>query len=254
MPKRRATVPSRIAALMFKRRRKVTAGASWIKRKRRIRGRFARAVRRVVLQSAEQKRVFRNMAQTQMYHNGGSPGGGLLPPGTVSFFQLNDVNGIPVQGVLDSQRQGDSVFIRGFSIKLLLGQKNDRMNVTWKIMVVKTPVANYDSQHGSIFVQSSGNVLLDTVNTERFQVVSSKTIHKTIDPQLAASGDRRELTFPVKMWIPENKTYRFRAANSALHNQDGLYLVVMCYDAYGTLQTDNIGYFQGACVTYFKDP
>lgn len=230
-----------------------SAPPPFIRRKRtRKSGRFNDRVMRAVLQAAEQKRVFRMMSKTEVYHNGGAPGGG--GPGTVIFAQLNDSNGIPVQGVADQNRLGDSVFIRGFSLKLMLGQKADRMNVTWKIMVVKTPVINYDNQYSSVFANYSNNVLLDTVNTERFQVVASKTIHKIIDPQLATSGDRRELTFPVKLWIPENKTYKFRAANATAHDQDGLYLVVMCYDAYGTLQTDNIGYFQGLAVTYFKDP
>lgn len=234
-------------------RTSAVGGASWIKRRRRgARGTFARAVRRVVLQSAEQKRVFRVMGKNEMYHNGGAPGGG--GPGTVIFYQLNDSNGIPVQGTTDATRVGDSIFLRGFSLKLMLGQKSDRMNVTWKIMVLRTAVTNYDNQYSSIFVASTNNVLLDTINTERWQVVASKTIHKMIDPQLSTSADRRELTFPVKMWIPENKTYRFRSANATAHNQDGLYLLVMCYDAFGTLQTDNIGYFQGGVVTYFKDP
>jgi len=233
-------------------KRRISA-PDWMKRRRRYaRGRFARAVRRVVLHNAEQKRLFRVMNKNEMYHNGGAPGGG--GPGTVVFYQLNDSSGIPVQGTTDATRVGDSIYIRGFSLKLMLGQKSDRMNVTWRIMVVSAPVANYDNQFSSVFVAATNNVLLDTVNTERFRVVASKTIHKMIDPQLSTSGDRRELTFPVKIWIPDGKTYRFRSANATAHNQNGLYLVVMCYDAFGTLQTDNIGYFQGACVTYFKDP
>lgn len=36
--------------------------------------------------------------------------------------------------------------------------------------------------------------------------------------------------------------------------KENLKVVVACYDAFGTLTTDNIGYVQGCATCYYKDP
>lgn len=210
--------------------------AKYLSRKRSV-----RRVQRIALGLFEQKRLFYPLAKTELYHNTGAAG-------IVAFWNLNGTGAMPSHGMTDADRIGDNIFVTGYSIKLLLGQKQDRPNVTFKIMVVEAPASNYTNTYSNIFVANTGNCLLDTVNTERYRVKYSKTIHKKWDGDVG-----KECTFPVKIWIPDGKFYRFRASNDKNHDNDYLSVIIMAYDAYGSLLTDNIAYFQGGQVTYFRD-
>ena len=70
-----------------------------------------------------------------MYHNAFYATSGST--GYVSL--LNDAGWLPTQGVGDNQRVGDQIYTTGFQLKMLIGQKVDRPNVTFRYLVSPVP-------------------------------------------------------------------------------------------------------------------
>lgn len=218
---------------------------------------ISRIARQVVLRAAEdkEKTVDHNSGvATQLYHN------------SLKFIaSLNSATSIhmPMQGSGDTQRNGDKIIARGFNVHLLLGQKRDRPNVTFRLMVVAqrpgTGVLNY----AALFKNVSGNGMLDEINTDKVTVLYQKywkplkslgNISVTVPPVGEDYATAKEYTFSKRFFIPRKKMYKFEEDGSAVHNDKELYLYVLPYDAFGTLTTDNIGYTQVWSKFLFKDP
>ena len=54
--------------------------------------------------------------------------------------------------------------------------------------------------------------------------------------------------------IVTHKVYKFGPSDSdRTHNQDDVYFTIMCHDAFGSVITDNIDYFQGFSDFTFKN-
>lgn len=234
-------------------------------------GRLVKTIKRTILKMAEPKDVPSSWDKEELYHNSGSAGGTQVLP---TVWALKDYFTLPLQGNTDHQRNGDHIFMNGISVKLLLGQKEDRMNVTFRIVVIECTTDQEPSAYGGtggLFENTSGNVLLDSVNTDRGRIVYQKFIKKNISPQLStyhsvlnpldpAFGapevlQRKELTHTHKFWIPHRRMIKFtdQAANNQ-YSGTRLYMYVFAYDAYGTLKSDNVAYVQGWSKLYFRDP
>jgi len=201
-------------------------------------------VSKMIMKKAEPKEKTTDFDLTQMYHNVGY------------YKKFNDITEMPSQGLTDETRVGDSINVGGFYLRILCGQKNDRPNCTWKFYIFKCPkgaTVNYNT----FFHSYTNNCLLDNPNKDLVSVLKSITIKKYFSPLNAQPGvslGGREITFPVKIWLPYKKVYKFQTNNSTTHNDHDLYLVVFAYDAYGTLLTDNIGYIEWVSTMYYKDP
>ncbi|AJD07504.1 putative capsid protein [Odonata-associated circular virus-3] len=138
---------------------------------------------------------------------------------------------------------------------MLFGQKEDRMNVTYRVVVLKCTEDQQPSSTVDDLIENvTGNILLDGTNRDRGNIVYQKYIKKTITPQLAPAGQERELTFTHKFWIPYKKLIKFSGNNGQQFSGPKLYLYVFAYDAYGTAITDNIAYYQMWHKLYYRDP
>lgn len=74
-----------------------------------------------------------------------------------------------------SNRIGDKIQLLGISIKMML-ELNERYSMgTFRIFVVKTARGDTPTA-GAFWNNMSGNRMLDTINTERFSVLASKTV------------------------------------------------------------------------------
>jgi hypothetical protein len=63
-----------------------------------------------------------------------------------------------------------------------------------------------------------------------------------------------EYTFTKRLYIPHKKLYEFGPADGATtHNQHDVFFTIMAYDAYGSLNTDNIAYYQVFTEIQYKD-
>jgi len=201
-----------------------------------------KAVKKITLKTAEPKKVSYNRGEVQFYHN--------LP---IYVLKLNLPDGMPVQGLGDNMRVGDQLNSIGYSVRLLIGQKADRPNVTFKIWFIKVPKSTGYS-YSTWFDPVTNNSLLDDINEDQCKVVKTVT-YRPNQASLASAGGR-EYTFVKKLWIPYRKIIKFGPANAAITTSDphDLVMIATAYDAYGTLQTDNIGYMQIVSSLHYRDP
>lgn len=187
----------------------------------------------------------------ELYHNAGSIGGARV---LHTPLQLDGAAMMPAQGDGDNMRNGDQIYTKGISVRMLFGQKSDRMNVTFRVLVIRVTPQQEPPDIGSMFDNIAQNVLLDYCNTDRYKVVYQKFVKKTITPQLAPDVDERELTFSHKLWIPRKKLVKFRQDAATEYTGFRHYMYIFAYDAYGTLTSDNIAYVQTISNLYYADP
>lgn len=208
----------------------------------------------VMLRKSEQKHINYNHGKIELYHNTGSP----------TFKSLNASDTMPTQGVGDNQRIGDRITAQKLQLRLLCGQKYDRPNVTWRVIVfsVKSGQAPINGLGiNQFFEQTTGNILLDNINTDLARVHYQKYFKplKSSLMALDASGVNgndvtKEYTFAKKININfKNKTIVFQSNGGVVTNERDYYIYVGVYDAFGTLVTDNIGYYQMWSQLKFKD-
>lgn len=181
------------------------------------------------------------------------------------YMALNNEPQNPDDGIGSTMRIGDEILQRGFKVKMMLYNKADRPNLTWKVRVVSvtrgegSPVASSSGviSYSSFFRTVAGNNLLDDVETGRFKVVASHTFK---NPQIqanvtagAANANECVTTRQFYVRAPQKITYTANGGEFAGTGRSYL-LIVTAYDAYGSLVTDNIGAVQALSTMYYKDP
>lgn len=225
---------------------------SFVKRKRHApysRKTIAKIAKQAVVRVAETKYKAIASENIQLYHNGGTTGNYAI---VTNLLQTS-------QGTTEESRVGDKVHGRGLSIKLWLANKNDRPNVTYRIMVIATPPDQATSGFPSDFFEGDiGNKIIDHVNTNKYKIMKQKIIQiQGQDTAFDVATDTlREKTKYVHMWLPlKNRriTYSTEGGQRPMLQRDCLSLVVIPYDAYGTLTLDNIASMAYCTRFYFKD-
>ena len=224
---------------------------------------FTRKIKAVITKMAEPKHYITTVAKFELYHNGGAI---LHSGGTYLGFVLNA--GWPSQGVQEIQRIGDRYQRSGWKVNLLLGQKFDRPNVTFRLLVVRVPWNTQNLTFAAMHeAGGSGNMLLDSINTDRVKIMYQKYIKKNWSPtapqgsytEVGGTGTSvsggKELTWAHKFWIPCRTEVKFPidTLNSAIEPYTYVCMIA-AYDAYGTLGTDNIGYVHGFVKEFYRDP
>lgn len=208
---------------------------------------FAAKVKKVILRTAEPKMkpYGHNVIAPREINHDSYAAGYLLDGG----LQM------PLQGMGDTERIGDEIYTSNIKVQMLLGQKQDRMNVTFRIIVVKCTDTAVPTSYNTLFIGTTANCLLDEVNKDRVSVVYDKLIKKTISSQLDVAGGAKEFTFVHKFNVPLKQKVKFATdATSTSDNRKKHFMYVFAYDAFGTLPTDNIAYCQTYSTVYYKDP
>jgi len=209
---------------------------------------FAAKVKKVILRTAEPKMkpYGHNVALArQIYHDS-----------YAAPYSLDDASQMPSQGMGDMERVGDEIYTSRIQVQMLLAQKLDRKNVTFRLIVVKATSQAVPTNYATLFIGTTDNCLLDEVNKDRVNVVYDKLIKKIITPDLSGVGGAdKEFTFVHKFNIPMKERIKFGIdADTGANNRKKHYMYVFAYDAYGTLVTDNIAYCQTYSTLYYKDP
>lgn len=210
---------------------------------------LVKLIKKVSIKASEPKNNAISWGKFELYHNSGSPASGQILPGAIDLLHYSM---IPVQGDGDHQRNGDQIVAKGTSVKMLLGQKANRMNITFRIVVWKGTDDAKPVSYNELFDQITSNVLLDTTNSDRGKIVYNKYIKRSFSPQLGSTT--AEATFVHKFFIPYRKLIKFNYNNATSFSGEKLYAYVFAYDAYGTLLTDNIAYYQAFLRFYYRDP
>ncbi len=99
---------------------------------------------------------------------------------------------------------------------------------------------------------SQQNKMLDRINDETVSVIASKTLFS--GPNYALSTNPRERSQLMTLnasWKGKKITYD---QGGSVPKFKTLGMCVVCYDAFGTLQTDNIASYAYNCAIRFIDP
>jgi len=173
----------------------------------------------------ELKNLFNSGGNYQLYHN-------VAASYTNSTNLLDNI----ALGTQPSQRVGARIFLRSFDAVLVLNNKTDRQNVSYRFVVLAAPTnSNTDT-----FVELFGGGVFTGMHVPN----NSLLLHDSIFPSNQGSGmdtntlANKERSFTHRVSFPINKPV-------TINTNDGLFSTrliafIVAYDAYGTLTTDNI--------------
>lgn len=207
---------------------------------------LSKMMKKVALKTTETKFKNISLPKWELYHN------------TNQSSSVNISTSLCAQNDTDEGRTGNEIYLTGIKFRFILGQKADRPNVTFKIYIVEwdTNQGGTETNEDHFYHRVTQNVMLDAVQTHRFRILKKITYKGNLG-SLEVGETAKEKTYPLSFWLPMNRKISF-AADSGIYTSMGmkenLKVVVACYDAYGTLTTDNIGYVQGCATVYYKDP
>ncbi len=146
-------------------------------------------------------------------------------------------------------RIGDQISLKNVNIRMWLSNKLDRPNVMYKGILYWYPINNAPSDAQVYKTQT--NKMLDRYNNKDIQIIDTfivqsgamylngteKFEHSYL-ATLNKSYKNKKITFDGLTGVPKGKDLGFS---------------VVCYDAYGTLQTDNIASFAWNMQLVFQD-
>lgn len=205
----------------------------------------AKTVRKIakktVMGLAETKTVGKQTENVQLYHNKALYITNLLATqqGTEDPNDLSNSNA----------RVGDSIRLTNVNIKFWLSNKLDRPNVMYRLILFwyDTPTTLTDAV--CFFTQT--NKMLDRPNNESISIIDQKYI---FSGPMYLNGtekfERSQLATLKGNWKGRRIQYD---EGGSLPKKRSVGVCVVCYDAYGTLQTDNIASFAYNYNINFKD-
>ncbi|MBA7548956.1 hypothetical protein ES705_41424 [subsurface metagenome] len=182
---------------------------------------------------------------------------------------LENTNGKTTGGVIPApfeagSRIGESINIKGLSIKMLFQLPVDRSSVILRIFVLKGQDYHISASFPIIWKQDAGltnNVIMDAVDTAQQKIVAAKTITLNHPPTMTHSSHAHSTTTErlVKMWIPfKNMKYTYSSVGGTEHHGDGksqdYCLSIAAYDRSGALITDVVAKVFATSTLYFRDP
>lgn len=148
-------------------------------------------------------------------------------------------------------RVGDRIKLKNINMRFWLSNKKDRSNVMYKAVLFWYPVdvgGNITDQD-VYFTQT--NKMLDRYNFKRIKILDTFIIKPTYNYALADNArEHSYLAILNKSW--KNKYVQFET-NSTKPKGWELGISLVCYDAFGTLQTDNIASFAINSQITFED-
>lgn len=157
----------------------------------------------------------------------------------------DDQSGDPAQNL---NRIGDELLLKNCNIRLWISNKSDRPNVMYKAFLFWYDADATLSDAYCFFTQT--NKMLDRVNNETISIIDSKTIFSA-NSYAATGNERSQLLTLNGSWKGKKIIYD---EGGTLPKFKTLGLCVVCYDAFGTLQTDNIASYAYNAAIRFIDP
>ena len=197
------------------------------KQKRQVRE-LAREVNDV---ETEDKRVVIIRENNQLYHN--KP---LYVNGLLSAINQGVNDG--TQGAFTNSgfRIGDRIRLKNINVRFWLSNKLDRPNCMYKGVLYYYPVGVTPNDAAVYFTQT--NKMLDRYNDKTITIIDSFILQsKEMYDNGTEKWEHSYLATLNKSYKGKKITY---APNSSTPGKQRLGFAVVAYDAFGTLQTDNI--------------
>lgn len=224
--------------------------------------RFTKAVKRVIMKTAERKYYDAATENVQLYHNVGPSVAYPLAVYPYAFY----VNPLGLQqGQTSGQRIGDKIQSTGLSVKLWLSTKSDRPNVMYRVLVLAHPdleiggANKFTGVNQRIFYPlDAGNAMIENIQTDNFNVLYDKII-KPIPQSGYPNPTGKEHSTYHRFYIPTNRVISYRddtlGGSTVIpkNQRDNWAMYVIPYDAYGTLVTDNIASMAYVFRHYYRD-
>ncbi len=147
-------------------------------------------------------------------------------------------------------RVGDEVYLRNVNVRLWMSNKLDRPNVMYKAFLFWYDAGTALSDAVCFFTQT--NKMLDRINNEQISIIDSKTVFsKAMYLNGTEKFEHSYLCTLNGNWKSKKITYD---EGGTVPKKRDIGLCVVCYDAKGTLQTDNIASFAYNNKIVVSDP
>lgn len=229
---------------------------------------FAKAVKNVILKTAEKKFITRDLKDAVSWNGLNVVSAtvdvfGQISVGHNAPFTVNIINNtypdaakhpIPAQGVSDQSRNGDEIYGGGFMLRMQIENDANKHNNTWKFWLVEwNSVQGNPCNPGEFFFTQTGNNLLDTVQNDRWKAKLLGT-YRTNARDVAVDAKTNIL---VKKWIPFRRKLSFRDDASIIVSKgckEIFTIVGVCYDSSNTAFNTGAGNVRMNATFYYKDP
>jgi len=146
-------------------------------------------------------------------------------------------------------RVGDQLMLRNINIRLWLSNKDDRPNVMYKGVLFWYPSGI--SVNDAFVYKTQTNKMLDRYNDKQLRIIDQFIVKSTNN--YAVDANNHEKSYLASL----NKSYKSKKITydglTGVPKGMDLGFALVCYDAYGTLQTDNIASFAYQTLVTFQD-
>lgn len=205
-----------------------------------------RAIARDITRAQPERKVFGFIDENrQLYHN--------KTDYLTNFLECKQGTADPnnIQGANTRlARIGDEFYLRECNMRLWLSNKSDRPNVMYKCYMFWYDSSVTLSDTVCYFTQQ--NKMLDRVNNEQISIIDQKTIFPGPSyAQYDNNHERSQLCTLKGKWKARKITYD---EGGTVPKKRTIGLMVVAYDAFGTLQTDNIASYAYNAKIVIQDP
>jgi hypothetical protein len=173
-------------------------------------------------------------ANFQLYHN--------VPVAMANTANLLDQIGY---GTTATQRIGSRISIKSLRVRLILNNKADRPNVSYRVACTASPASTNTDAFSELFPGSGITGIHSKPNSQLY--------HDTVFPlnqgSLMEGASNRERSFNHTFEIPVNHAAVYSTADNVCTTR--LTVWICAYDSFGSLATDNIA--SVAQLTYAID-
>ena len=150
---------------------------------------------------------------------------------------------------LKTIRIGDEIQLKNINIRFWLSNKADRPNVMYKGVLYWYPIGI--PPNNALIYKTQSNKMLDRYDRDNIKVMDTFIVKSTNN--YAVDANNHEHSYLATL----NKSYKNKQIK---YDKNGLQpkgwdigFGLVCYDAYGTLQTDNIASFAYQSVLTYQD-
>ncbi len=147
-------------------------------------------------------------------------------------------------------RIGDELYLKSINVRCWLSNKEDRPNVMYKGYLFWYDAGQTLSDAVCYFTNT--NKMIDRINNEQISIIDQQTIFS--GPSYENGTEKHEHSYLMTLkghW--KNRKITYDEGGSIPKKRD-IGMIVVCYDAFGTLQTDNIASMAYNGIIKFADP
>jgi hypothetical protein len=202
----------------------------------------AKIAKKVALKTTEAKHVWYTEENIQLYHN--------MPHYTSNLFNTTlGVYDNDADNARRSIRIGDEIYCSNVNIRLWMSNKYDRPNCMYRVTLFLYPEDG--TVNNSLVFFSQTNKMLDRLNTEKIKPLLTKYVKSSSNYADVEREHSKLISINHKFKTPRKLVF---SEDTGRVKDWNLGMVVTCYDAYGTAQTDNIASFAKDIKVTFRDP